>query len=573
MAAKTEAVLADASERFYEGVIHTAHGYWLAEAGARRAARPPLAGDVARRRRRHRRRLHRAVDGVAAARARARRWSCSRPSCAGTGRAGATAASARRCGRTCRRWSSASARERALEVCRASAESVAAIGAWCEEQGVDAWFTRAGYVMASTAPAHDARAATRSSPCAPPRARARARRRPRCAPAATRRASAAALFVPRRRDRAARPARARPARAAARARRAVFEHSRVRALHAGADGVVAETAGGRVRAGAAVLAVNAATRGFAAAARPPVGHLLAHRADRAGPRRAGGDRLDRRRVRHRRRARSCTTSAPRRDGRIAFGWGGGRLAPGRAGSAASVEVDADVAAETARAPRRDVPGAARAARSRTPGAARSTSRPSHLPQIGTLDGAPCTTRSASPATASARRTSPAARSPPLATGDRPTARAGRPRARAVPPEPFAWAGGMLVRRAFLRKERLEEEGRAVDPLTRAVTAAPTRARDPRGALSVYGWCMSRSRTNIELDDAHVQTIMDRYGVQTKTAAVDLALRHLAGQPMTRAEALAMRGARAIDEIPADMPPRQWRDPRRHVRVGRIRPRH
>jgi hypothetical protein len=42
----------------------------------------------------------------------------------------------------------------------------------------------------------------------------------------------------------------------------------------------------------------------------------------------------------------------------------------------------------------------------------------------------------------------------------------------VPPEPIAFTGGMLVRRAFLRKERLEEEGRTVDPLTRAVTAAP-----------------------------------------------------------------------------------------------------
>jgi len=40
------------------------------------------------------------------------------------------------------------------------------------------------------------------------------------------------------------------------------------------------------------------------------------------------------------------------------------------------------------------------------------------------------------------------------------------------PEPLAWAGGSLVRRAFLRKERLEHEGRAVDPLTRAVAAAP-----------------------------------------------------------------------------------------------------
>lgn len=41
----------------------------------------------------------------------------------------------------------------------------------------------------------------------------------------------------------------------------------------------------------------------------------------------------------------------------------------------------------------------------------------------------------------------------------------------------------------------------------------------------------------------VRTIMDRYGVRTKTEAVDLALRHLAGQPMTREEALACGLAR------------------------------
>ena len=64
--------------------------------------------------------------------------------------------------------------------------------------------------------------------------------------------------------------------------------------------------------------------------------------------------------------------------------------------------------------------------------------------------------------------------------------------------------------------------------------------------------MSRTRTNIEIDDAYVKAIMDRFGVHTKTEAVDLALRHLAGQPMTREEALAMRGARAIDEIPDDV---------------------
>jgi Arc/MetJ family transcription regulator len=66
--------------------------------------------------------------------------------------------------------------------------------------------------------------------------------------------------------------------------------------------------------------------------------------------------------------------------------------------------------------------------------------------------------------------------------------------------------------------------------------------------------MSTVRTNIEIDDGYVQTIMDRYGLRTKTAAVDLALRHLAGQPMTREQALAMRGAHAISELPADVPP-------------------
>ncbi len=67
--------------------------------------------------------------------------------------------------------------------------------------------------------------------------------------------------------------------------------------------------------------------------------------------------------------------------------------------------------------------------------------------------------------------------------------------------------------------------------------------------------MSMVRTNIELEDDYVQAIMDRYGVRTKTAAVDLALRHLAGQPLSREEALAMRGARAIAGVPRDRGPR------------------
>jgi Arc/MetJ family transcription regulator len=68
--------------------------------------------------------------------------------------------------------------------------------------------------------------------------------------------------------------------------------------------------------------------------------------------------------------------------------------------------------------------------------------------------------------------------------------------------------------------------------------------------------MSRVRTNIEIEDTYVQAIMNRFGVHTKTDAVDLALRHLAGQPMTRDEALTMRGANAIAAIPADTSPAQ-----------------
>jgi len=68
--------------------------------------------------------------------------------------------------------------------------------------------------------------------------------------------------------------------------------------------------------------------------------------------------------------------------------------------------------------------------------------------------------------------------------------------------------------------------------------------------------MSRTRTNIEIDDTHLRLVMDRYGLRTKTEAVDLALRHLAGQPMTREEALAMRGTHAIGKVPTDSrPPR------------------
>ena len=72
---------------------------------------------------------------------------------------------------------------------------------------------------------------------------------------------------------------------------------------------------------------------------------------------------------------------------------------------------------------------------------------------------------------------------------------------------------------------------------------------------MYDWCMARVRTNIEIEDDYVQAIIYRYHLRTKTEAVDLALRKLAGEPMTLEEALAMEGSRSIGEVPPDQPPR------------------
>lgn len=67
--------------------------------------------------------------------------------------------------------------------------------------------------------------------------------------------------------------------------------------------------------------------------------------------------------------------------------------------------------------------------------------------------------------------------------------------------------------------------------------------------------MAKQRTNIEIESDYLRVVMQRYGVSTKTEAVDLALRHLAGQPMSREEALAMHGTHSMRDVPADTPPR------------------
>ena len=57
---------------------------------------------------------------------------------------------------------------------------------------------------------------------------------------------------------------------------------------------------------------------------------------------------------------------------------------------------------------------------------------------------------------------------------------------------------------------------------------------------MYDWCMSR--TNIDIDEDACAAVMQRYGLTTKRDAVNFALRHVAGEPLTLRDARALRGS-------------------------------
>lgn len=59
-------------------------------------------------------------------------------------------------------------------------------------------------------------------------------------------------------------------------------------------------------------------------------------------------------------------------------------------------------------------------------------------------------------------------------------------------------------------------------------------------IGVYRGVMSR--TNIDLDDDLVELAMRRYRLDSKRAAVQLALEKLVGEPMSRDEVLGMQGS-------------------------------
>lgn len=69
--------------------------------------------------------------------------------------------------------------------------------------------------------------------------------------------------------------------------------------------------------------------------------------------------------------------------------------------------------------------------------------------------------------------------------------------------------------------------------------------------------MSRTRTNIELDDEIVEAAMRLYGTRSKKETVDLALRRLVGARLSVDEAIAMEGSGwggDLDQMREDAPP-------------------
>jgi glycine/D-amino acid oxidase-like deaminating enzyme len=361
---------------------------------------------------------------------------------------------------------------RAVETCRASERSVGGIAAWCETQGVDAWYVAAPtmYVATSDAQVGDwdrvARACREVG--APEEAvtvdEAEVRRR--CASPLFR---GGGMLLPR-------AANVQPARLALGLRRRLLERGveireGVRVRRLGRD-AVADTAAGPVRGKAAVLAVNSAAAGFAGHRRAlavasshivltePVPDVLG----KLGW--TGGESIcDSRTMLHYLRAT--------RDGRIVFGWGGGRMGfSGR--PLRRLDVDAGVVALVRRDLLRFFPLLEGRAVTHAWGGPIDVS-PTHLPIFGSRGavhhGYGFTGNGVGPSYLGGEILARLA----LDRRDELTRLAiVEPDRKLFPPEPLRWAGGTAIRAALIRRDDAEDEGRRADPLSGFVATLPRR---------------------------------------------------------------------------------------------------
>jgi glycine/D-amino acid oxidase-like deaminating enzyme len=369
------------------------------------------------------------------------------------------------------RFGDAPARELAL----AAQASVDAIGSFCADQGIDAWYRRAGYMRVSTAAAWDGdsedviescRELGLSDVCRP---LGEAEVRARCASPVFR---AGALYPG--------AATVQPARLANGLRdrlRAtgveVFEHSPVARVIRRGDDVVAESERGSVVAGAAVMATAGQLLRLPSLRRrltltsshmvitEPVPELLSEIGW------TGGECItDARAMVH------YFRTTP--DGRIGFGWGAGEVVRG-ARSGGRAEIDPGVIAQVERHLVRFFPGLEGRRIELAWGGPVDVS-PSHFPVVVALDprihaAFGYTGHGVGPSHMVARSLASLA----LDRADAPARLAFvEPEPLRLPPEPFRYIGGSIIRRAILRKEGMLERGERPGPVTRLVAGIPER---------------------------------------------------------------------------------------------------
>jgi glycine/D-amino acid oxidase-like deaminating enzyme len=359
----------------------------------------------------------------------------------------------------------------ALAVCRASEDAVRGIGAWCEQNDVDAWFRESPMLRVATTESQigswedTVRAAAELG--APEEVVS-------LSADDVRSCCDSPLFLGGARYRL--NATVHPARLALGLRTKLLErgvriHERTTATGLDREGG-ARTRGGRVRANAAVLAVNSATasfRGYRLALAVASSHIVLTEPipdvlDQLGW--TGGEAIvDSRTLVHYTR----TT----RDGRIAFGWGGGAMGLGGRTSG-RLELDRTVVAETERALRRFFPQTRGRTVTHAWGGPIDVS-PTHLPIFGSRGrvhhGFGFTGNGVGPSFLGGEILARLA----LDRRDERTRLAiVEPSRKLFPPEPFRYAGGSLIRRALMAKDAAEDEGREPNAATRFVASLPRR---------------------------------------------------------------------------------------------------
>jgi glycine/D-amino acid oxidase-like deaminating enzyme len=162
------------------------------------------------------------------------------------------------------------------------------------------------------------------------------------------------------------------------------------------------------------------------------------------------------------------------DGRIAFGWGGGKVVFG-ARTNGRAEVDRAVIAEVERHLLRFFPGLAGRRIEHAWGGPIDVS-PSHLPTVLEREpGVHCAFGYTGHGVGPSQMLGRSLASLALDRRDEPTRLAliDPPRLR-VPPEPFRYVGGSTIRRAIMRKEEALERDERPGALTRVIAAIPER---------------------------------------------------------------------------------------------------